>query len=97
MTQKKMQQLIRQLGTIWEQPFTFGGDRIRLLYCARAKHPKTWVIGTHFHPWFEFNLVIRGSMRGVPRFGGAVVPRAAERAACAPAQRHGRRGDLPAL
>ena len=62
MTQKKMQQLIRQLGTILEQPFTFGGDRIRLLYCARAKHPKTWVIGTHFHPWFEFNLVIRGSM-----------------------------------
>lgn len=62
MTQKKMQQLIRQLGTILEQPFTFGGDRIRLLYCARAKHPKTWMIGTHFHPWFEFNLVIRGSM-----------------------------------
>ena len=62
MTLSRQRELTEGLQTALGQPFTFGGLRIAISYCARAKHPKNWIVGTHYHPWFEFNYVARGSV-----------------------------------
>lgn len=62
MTVGQMQSICGGLGKILMQPFKFNGIKITVNYAARAKHAKNWVIAPHYHPWFEFNYVSKGSL-----------------------------------
>ena len=62
MTTAKIKELQERFRPLLFQPFEFNGTGIELNYAARARHPKTWVIHPHFHPWFEFNYVAKGSV-----------------------------------
>ena len=44
------------------KPIEFCGVRMEINYVSRARHSKDWVIQPHYHPWFEFNYVIDGSV-----------------------------------
>ena len=43
------------------KPFEFNGVRFKVNYVNRAKHSKSWIIKEHFHPWYEFNYISKGS------------------------------------
>ena len=62
MTYAKIQELTEKLSTLIQQPFSFKGLQITVIDVIRAKHPKNWLIAQHFHPWFEFNYVAKGSL-----------------------------------
>lgn len=62
MTAVKIKELQERFRPLLFQPFEFNGTGIELNYAARARHPKTWEIHPHFHPWFEFNYVASGSV-----------------------------------
>lgn len=62
MTAAKIRELSEKLNTILFKPFDFNGINIAVNYAERAKHKKDWVISTHYHPWFEFNYVSKGSL-----------------------------------
>lgn len=62
MTYVKMKELTEKLSTLILQPFIFDGLKITVTDVIHAKHPKNWLISEHFHPWFEFNYVAKGSL-----------------------------------
>lgn len=62
MNYEKMQEIITTLGYILMKPFEFCGIKVEINYISRARHSKDWVIQPHYHPWFEFNYVIDGSV-----------------------------------
>lgn len=62
MTYANMKELIEKLSTLIQQPFVFDGLKITVTDVMRAKHPNNWLISDHFHPWFEFNYVAKGSL-----------------------------------
>ena len=63
MTLKKIKYITDGLSPIIMHSFEFNGARITVNYAARAKHGKSWDVKPHYHPWFEFNYVSRGSVR----------------------------------
>ena len=62
MNLKRMLSITENFGRILMQEFEFNGMKIRLNYAARAKHAKNWVLPPHYHPWFEFNYLSKGSL-----------------------------------
>lgn len=62
MNLKKIRFISEKLGTILMKPFEFNGLNVTVNYAARAKHAKNWLIAPHYHPWFEFNYVSKGSL-----------------------------------
>ena len=62
MNLKKIRFISEKLGTILIEPFEFNNMSVTLNYAARAKHAKNWIIPPHYHPWFEFNYVSKGSL-----------------------------------
>lgn len=62
MNYEKMQEIITSLGYILMKPIEFSGVRMEINYVSRARHSRNWVIQPHYHPWFEFNYVIDGSV-----------------------------------
>lgn len=62
MTPKKMNQIIEKLIPALNTPFDFNQITVKLIFAKRVKHPRNWVIDTHYHPWFEFNYVSKGSL-----------------------------------
>lgn len=62
MTPKKMNQIIEKLIPALNTSFDFNQITVKLIFAKRVKHPKNWVIDTHYHPWFEFNYVSKGSV-----------------------------------
>lgn len=62
MTLAQIRKLTETLNTILMQTFSFNDIKITMNYAARAKHAKNWVVDTHYHPWFEFNYVSKGSL-----------------------------------
>lgn len=62
LTLTQIQELTEKLNIILMKPFCFNDINIVLNYAARAKHAKNWVVATHYHPWFEFNYVSKGSL-----------------------------------
>lgn len=62
MTLTQIRELSEKLNIILMKPFHFDDINIVLNYAARAKHTKNWIISTHYHPWFEFNYVSKGSL-----------------------------------
>lgn len=62
LTLTQIQELSEKLNIILMKPFCFNDINIALNYAARAKHAKNWVVATHYHPWFEFNYVSKGSL-----------------------------------
>lgn len=62
MTNDEINRLIFQLNGILMQPFEFNGIKVYISYVSRAKHSRRWTIQPHYHPWFEFNYVARGSV-----------------------------------
>ncbi len=53
---------VNRLRNILTQHFEFNGIIINVCYASRATHGKSWVINTHYHPWYEFNYVSKGSV-----------------------------------
>lgn len=62
MTAAQLKNFADKLSVILMQDFEFNGIKIQLNYSARANHSKNWVIASHYHPWFEFNYVSKGSL-----------------------------------
>lgn len=62
MTYEKIKQLIDRLNRIMMQPMEFEGLRGEISYVSRARHSRHWVVQPHYHPWFEFNYVAKGSV-----------------------------------
>lgn len=62
MTVKKIKYTVDKLSSVLMRQFEFNGIKITLSYAARAKHSKNWIIAPHYHPWFEFNYVTKGSV-----------------------------------
>ncbi len=62
MTLAQIRKLTETLNTVLMQTFSFNDVKITVNYAARAKHAKNWVVDTHYHPWFEFNYVSKGSL-----------------------------------
>lgn len=62
MTSKKISETVNKLRCIIMQPFDFNGITINVNYVSRATHGKNWIIDTHYHPWYEFNYVSKGSV-----------------------------------
>lgn len=62
MTLSRIKKIVDALSAISAKPFTFNDIKIEVTYVGRAKHSKVWVIGSHYHPWFEFNYVSKGSV-----------------------------------
>ncbi len=62
MTQAKLKELTDKLGAVLMHEFEFNGIKIKVNYASLANHPKSWVIASHYHPWFEFNYVSKGSL-----------------------------------
>lgn len=62
MNLKKIRYISEKLSTILMESFEFNGLTITVSYAERAKHAKNWVIPPHYHPWFEFNYVAKGSL-----------------------------------
>lgn len=59
---KKIRFVSEKLSTILMQSFEFNSLCVTINYAARAKHAKNWIIAPHYHPWFEFNYVSKGSL-----------------------------------
>lgn len=51
-----------ELNRILMKKIEYCGISIELTYAARAKHSEKWLHKSHTHPWFEFNLVAKGSV-----------------------------------
>ena len=62
MNLKKINEIINNLSIITLKPFEFNRIHINVNCVLRAKHPKTWTNATHYHPWFEFKYVSKGSV-----------------------------------
>lgn len=62
MSNDEINRLILQLNGILMQPFVFDGLKLCVSYVSRAKHSRHWIIQPHYHPWFEFNYVAKGSV-----------------------------------
>ncbi len=62
MTSARLKEFIDKLSVILMRDFEFNGIEISVNYAARAKHSKSWVISSHYHPWYEFNYVSKGSL-----------------------------------
>lgn len=62
MTVARLKETVEKLRELQRSEFDFDGIRITINYVNRAKHPKNWVIATHYHPWFEFNYISKGSV-----------------------------------
>ena len=62
MTYEKIKQLIDRLNRIMMQPMEFEGLRGESSYVSRARHSRHWIVQPHYHPWFEFNYVAKGSV-----------------------------------
>ncbi len=62
MTLAKLKETVEKLRELQRSGFEFNGIKITVNYVERAKHPKNWVIAAHYHPWFEFNYVSKGSV-----------------------------------
>ena len=62
LTLSKQKEIIEKLSVILMHSFEFNGARFKVSYVNRAKHSKNWVINEHFHPWFEFNHISKGSV-----------------------------------
>ncbi len=62
MRTKQINALCEELGKVLMKPFDFNGLKITVNYAARALHSKTWKIEAHYHPWYEFNYVSKGSL-----------------------------------
>lgn len=58
----KMRETEERLCGLISKEFEFNGLKIRLNFAERAKHPKDWAVDKHYHPWFEFNYVSKGSV-----------------------------------
>ena len=62
LTLKKIRLFTDELGKILARPYEFCGLSICVNYCKRAKHSPSWNIEAHYHPWYEFNYVAKGSV-----------------------------------
>lgn len=62
MTIANLNNLVEKLSIIINREIKFNNLKIRIDYVKRAKHPKNWVIDSHYHPWFEFNYISKGSV-----------------------------------
>ena len=61
MTLRKIKSITNGLAPTVMRRFEFNGAVITVNYAARAKHTKNWDVKPHYHPWFEFNYVSKGS------------------------------------
>ena len=63
MTEAEMLKIIDNLKILIMRPIYFNGIKLELLEVKRSKHSCGRVITPHYHPWFEFNFFISGSLQ----------------------------------